>query len=70
MEYFDYIIIGGGMSGINTVLNLSQKYPNKSIILIESKNRFGGRIFSIYNKKIIFNMNQVLQDFIIITVIC
>ena len=51
MEYFDYIIIGGGMSGINTVLNLSHKYPNKSIILIESKNRFGGRIFSIYNKK-------------------
>ena len=51
MEYFDYIVVGGGISGINTVLNLSHKYPNKSIILIESKNRFGGRIFSVYNKK-------------------
>ena len=50
MEY-DYIIIGGGISGLNTASNLSQKYNNKSILLIEAKNHFGGRIYTVYNNK-------------------
>lgn len=49
---YDYIIIGGGISGLYLALNLSRKYKNKSIIILESKNYFGGRIYSVREKNI------------------
>ena len=40
---YDIIIIGGGISGLNTALNLSK---NKKVLLCEKNNSFGGRIYT------------------------
>jgi hypothetical protein len=39
----DYVIIGGGISGLYTAHLLEKKYPSRSIVLFESTNEFGGR---------------------------
>ena len=49
---YDYIIIGGGISGLYLALNLSRKYKNKTILILESKNYFGGRIYTVRDKNI------------------
>ena len=41
---YDFIIIGGGISGVTIGNKLYKKYKN--ILLLESKNRLGGRIYS------------------------
>jgi len=46
---YDIIIIGGGISGLFTAYKLSK--TNKSIILLESSNRLGGRINTIKKNK-------------------
>lgn len=39
---YDVIIIGGGIGGLNTALNL----PNKKILLLDERNYWGGRIYT------------------------
>ena len=48
---YNYIIIGGGISGLNTADKLKKKYPKCSILLIEAKSFFGGRIYTVNNEK-------------------
>jgi monoamine oxidase len=43
---YDLVIIGGGISGIYTLYKLSSKYPQLKILLLESGERYGGRIVS------------------------
>jgi monoamine oxidase len=43
---YDLVIIGGGISGIYTLYKLSSKYPQLKILLLESSERYGGRIYS------------------------
>jgi monoamine oxidase len=43
---YDLVIIGGGISGIYTLYKLSSKYPHLKILLLESGERYGGRIYS------------------------
>jgi monoamine oxidase len=43
---YDLVIIGGGISGIYTLYKLSSKYPQLKILLLESGERYGGRIYS------------------------
>jgi len=43
---YDLVIIGGGISGIYTLYKLSSKYPQLKILLLESSERYGGRIVS------------------------
>ena len=45
---YDYIVIGGGLSGLNTCYQIKKKNVNKKILLIEKDNYLGGRIQSIY----------------------
>lgn len=45
---YDYIIIGGGISGLNTCYQIKKKNVNKKILLIEKENYLGGRIQSVY----------------------
>ena len=43
---YDLVIIGGGISGLYTLYKLSKKYVHLKILLLESGQRFGGRIYS------------------------
>ncbi len=50
MTNYDIIIIGGGISGIYTMYNLKKKYPKLKVLLLEKDNRFGGRIYTYFEK--------------------
>ena len=41
-EYFDVIIVGAGLSGIGTAYHLQTKCPNKSYVILESRESMGG----------------------------
>ena len=43
---YDLVIIGGGISGLYTLYKLSKKYVHLKILLLESGQRYGGRIYS------------------------
>jgi len=45
-QLYDIIILGGGIAGIYTTYKLLQINPNLSILLLESNDRFGGRVFT------------------------
>ena len=45
-KIYDIIILGGGIAGIYTTYKLLQQNPNLSILLLESNDRFGGRVFT------------------------
>ena len=42
----DFIIVGGGLSGLYCAYQLNKKYPEKTILLLESDEELGGRIRS------------------------
>lgn len=44
MAIYDYIIVGGGISGLYMAYQLSK--TDKSILIVESTNRWGGRLFT------------------------
>jgi protoporphyrinogen oxidase len=54
MEIYDYIIIGGGISGIYSLYKLNRFHKNKKILLIEKENYLGGRVLNktFHNEKI------------------
>ena len=54
MEIYDYIIIGGGISGIYSLYKLNKLHKNSKILLIEKENYLGGRILNktFHNEKI------------------
>ena len=41
-EYFDVIIVGAGLSGVGAAYHLQAKCPNKSYIILESRDTLGG----------------------------
>ena len=45
---YDYIVVGGGISGLNTCLKLVN--GKNKILLLERNNRLGGRLHT-YNEK-------------------
>ena len=45
-QVYDLVIIGGGISGLYTLYKLGKKYPRLKILLLESNERYGGRIYS------------------------
>lgn len=53
MKNYDYIIVGGGIAGLYTAYNiLKNKQTTKAkVLVIESSNKLGGRIQTIYNSK-------------------
>ena len=38
-EKYHFIVIGGGIVGLSTAMQLQQEYPKKSILLIEKENK-------------------------------
>jgi protoporphyrinogen oxidase/cytochrome b involved in lipid metabolism len=43
---YDLVIIGGGIAGLYTLYKLSKQYSQLKILLLESGQRYGGRIYS------------------------
>ena len=43
---YDYIIIGGGITGLYTLHQLEKKYKNKQILLVDERDYFGGRLIT------------------------
>ena len=43
---YDLVIIGGGIAGLYTLYKLSKQYDQLKILLLESGERYGGRIYS------------------------
>ena len=43
---YDLVIIGGGIAGLYTLYKLSKQFTNLKILLLESGERYGGRIYS------------------------
>ncbi|MGZ9827233.1 flavin-containing monooxygenase [Tsukamurella ocularis] len=41
-EYFDVVVIGGGISGIGAAAYITQEFPNKSIAMLEGRDSIGG----------------------------
>jgi cytochrome b involved in lipid metabolism len=46
---YDIIIIGGGLAGLYMAYYAKQKNPDINILILETKNRIGGRIKTIYH---------------------
>lgn len=47
---YDTVIIGGGISGLNTAYQLIKKHPTHRILILEGSNRLGGRLDTIKYK--------------------
>lgn len=43
---YDYIIVGGGITGLYALQNIHEKYKNKSILLLDERNYWGGRLIT------------------------
>ena len=43
---YDLVIIGGGLAGLYTLYKLSKTFSHLKILLLESGQRYGGRIYS------------------------
>jgi monoamine oxidase len=56
---YDLVIIGGGIAGLYTLYKLSKKYVHLKILLLESGQRHGGRIYSY--KETIDNQEYVMD---------
>tara|TARA_B100000123_G_C25707346_1_gene418224 strand:+ start:101 stop:1333 length:1233 start_codon:yes stop_codon:yes gene_type:complete len=48
VQKYDYVIIGAGLSGLNTAYQILKKNKKCKICLIEKYNEIGGRIHSVY----------------------
>ena len=48
-KYYDVIVIGAGAAGLTAARNLS--YNNKNVLVLEGRNRIGGRIHDIKTKE-------------------
>ncbi len=59
MKNYDIVIIGGGISGIYTMYNLKKKFPKLKVLLLEKNERFGGRVYSHYEK--VDNVDYVMD---------
>ena len=60
MDTVDVLIVGGGIAGIYSGIELLKKTPSLSILLIEKYNYLGGRVVSF--KKDISNVGEVLWE--------
>jgi len=50
MDNYDIIILGGGISGLFLAYKLSEE-DNRSVLLVEKADRYGGRIYTTTNKQ-------------------
>ena len=51
---YDVIILGGGIAGLYTAYKLQQKNPKLRLLLLEKNDYFGGRIYTVHHKDLVF----------------
>ena len=51
---YDYIVVGGGIAGINTCLKLAN--GKNKILLLERNSRLGGRLQTFNDKKLTYEV--------------
>lgn len=62
---YDVVIIGAGISGLTAAYNLKKKFKNIKILILEAKDRVGGRTktiemkCSIENKKSLWDVGGI-----------
>lgn len=54
--FYDYIIIGGGISGLFLAYKIHLLYPNKKVVLIEKERHLGGRVYTFQDSKMTVEM--------------
>jgi protoporphyrinogen oxidase len=51
----DILVVGAGLAGLHSAMQLSKKHPDASIIIAEAYNYTGGRVLT-YKPKVAFGM--------------
>ena len=54
--FYDFIIVGGGLSGLYLAYKIHLLYPYKKIVLIEKERTLGGRVYTYYDSKMTVEM--------------
>ena len=49
-DFYDVIVVGAGLSGLSSAYFLKKKHPNLRMLIIEAKDRVGGRTQTIEMK--------------------
>ena len=44
MDSYDYIIVGAGIAGLHTAIQIKKKHPKASVVVLERYNYNGGRV--------------------------
>jgi hypothetical protein len=47
---YDIIVLGGGIAGLNTVYEISKRFPAKTVLLVEKESNLGGKIYTYSDK--------------------
>jgi hypothetical protein len=53
VKKYDFIIIGGGIGGLNIAYQILKRFPKINLLILEKEKDLGGRVFTFHNK----NMN-------------
>ncbi len=46
---YDFVVIGGGIGGLNVSYQILKRFPHSSLALIEKENHLGGRVFTYHD---------------------
>ena len=47
---YDIIVLGGGIAGLNTVYEISKRFPLKTVLLVEKESNLGGKVYTYSDK--------------------
>lgn len=50
VQKYDFIIIGGGIGGLNIAYQILKRFPKVTLLVLEKENVLGGRVFTFHNK--------------------
>jgi len=50
VQKYDFIIIGGGIGGLNIAYQILKRFPTVSLLVLEKEKILGGRVFTFHNQ--------------------
>ena len=50
VQKYDFIIIGGGIGGLNLAYQILKRFPTVSLLVLEKEKVLGGRVFTFHNE--------------------
>ena len=57
-KLYDYIIIGGGIGGLNVAYQILKHLPNANLLILEKEKTLGGRVYTFKNKYMSVNQSS------------